>query len=159
NPAFGSVPLSDQARIYLHLLKASFEIKSAGANQVEIMEPEHDDPRKALLTRLRASPGGTAVLINSPVVVFPAHEAAVTVPLPTQFVAGLLTLHVTAVDSAIDVKDLQADGTTLTGNESLPAELLVSARSLSPPGPPEILFDPKLIIWATTAAEYEEDAT
>jgi hypothetical protein len=103
-----------------------------------------------------------ALLVNSPIIVFPVHELTVTVEAPHDFISGILKLYVSAADATayVDSPALPTADTALIalkGNESAQTELPLSVRSQDPPDAPWVgPWDPNVRLWASSAADYAE---
>jgi hypothetical protein len=160
-----AIPGDASLRIYLHLLGGGFAAQRIGAGKFRLERPRPGTPgeERWLAWRALADPGDA--MRGSLALFFPAHELVVTAPLPIGFQTGTLTLHVTAADAAAYVESpvLPVANPSLAqarGNESARTSLMLSLRSLAPPGdvvvPP---FDPTPRLWASSAANYAEDAT
>ena len=161
----GALSKSDNAHVYLHLLRASFTAKRNGEGAWTLDEPiEAEDPRNESLETWRTLPSPGETLLQSPAILFPAHSLSLQVPVPPDFVAGLLHIDVTAADDKTYIASPilpahSSDLETITGNESEPAQAIVSVRSLRPPPAPTIEHDPNRIIWAEGASIYVEHAS
>jgi len=161
----GELSGSNNAHVYLHLLRASFTAKRNDEGAWTLDEPiEAEDPRKETLETWRTLRDPAGTLLQSPAILFPAHRLCLQVPIPKDFVAGLLRIDVTAADdkayiASPTLREHSSDLETLTGNESEPAQTIVSVRSLRPPPAPTVEHDPNRIIWAEGASIYVEHAS
>jgi hypothetical protein len=160
-----SLPSDAAVRIYLHLLRASFDAQNLGGGKWRVAAPAEGTPARAAWEKWSSLADPAAALQDSPAIVFPPHSLTVSAPVPSGWLAGIVTLLVTAADSAsyVDSPALPVADPALaapTGNESARGEVVVSVRSLSPPGTPTVAaFDPTKRIWAHSAASYAEAST
>ena len=159
------LPTDAAARIYLHLLRASFDAQNLGGGKWRVAAPADGTPGYAAWKSWGALADPAAALQDSPAIVFPPHSLTISAPAPSGWLAGILTLLVTAADSASYVESpalpVADPGLAApTGNESARAEVTVSVRSLSPPGTPSVgFFDPTKRTWSRSAASYAEGST
>ena len=157
-------PTDATVRIYLHLLRTSFDATLIGTQRWRIDQPAVGTPGRTVWDAWLALADPAAAMHAAPVIVFPPHSTTVTVTKPSGFVAGLLSLFVTAADDAsyIDSPVLPVVTSGLAGargNESARTETVRSVRTLDPPEPPETpAYDPLQRMWATSAAVYAEQA-
>lgn len=160
-----ALPNDAEISIYVHLLRASFTAKKLAAGRWALVEPPPGQPAAEALAKWRALPGPEALLIGSPLLLFPPHSLDVQVPIPPSFVGGLLVLGVSAADGASYVESpvLPVADPSLAaprGNESPRSELAISVRSLAPlPAVSVALWDPNVRTWATSASDFVESAT
>lgn len=159
------LPTDNTARLYLHLLRATFDATYEPATQRwRVTEPPIDTPARAVWERWLALPNRTAVITGSPIIVYPPHDVTVNVALPPGFSAGLLVLLVSAADGAsyVESKVLPVADSALAGargNESGSFEIILSVRSTDPPAPPVTpAWDPNVRSWARSATVYVENA-
>jgi hypothetical protein len=148
-------------RLYLHLLRASFDAERVGDGFV-LAPPESEAPGAEAWTAWLALPDPAAVIAGSPALLFPPHTVSATVPVPSGFIAGTVDVHVKAADATTYVDSPWRPGLTpdladLKGNESAAARLTASVRRATPPGPPTIAPTTDRL-WATSAADYAERA-
>ena len=160
-------PLSGNqiGHVYLHLLRASFSAKPTdnGAWALD-MPTEADDPRNDTLATWLGLPDPAKALAQSPAILFPAHSMSLEVPVPDDFVAGLLRIDVTAADNKTYIASptltaFSSDLGNLTGNESEPAQAIISVRALRPPPLTNVEHHSNRIIWAKGASIYVEHAS
>ncbi|WP_437878144.1 hypothetical protein [Sorangium sp. So ce513] len=150
-------------RIYLHLLRTSFAFARVGDSFV-LTPPAAEAPAADAWAQWLALPDPAAAITGSPALLYPPHQLVVSVAAPPGFLAGTLTLRITAADGtkyvaspALPTADPALTG--LVGNESAAAEVVASVRSAAEPAAPDVgPFDPAVRRWATTAASYAEAA-
>lgn len=151
-------------RLYLHLLRASVDVAVRSGDKFYLIAPEWESPGYAMWKNWLSLPDPAAAIAGSPVLLFPTHHISATVSVPTEFVAGTLTLDVTAADgtSYVDSPTLPVSDLALVdlkGNESTPAQVVASVRRMTPPDAPATeVFDPDVRLWAMSAASYAEAA-
>lgn len=151
------------ARLYLHLLRATFDAHRVG-DRFRLTAPVEGAPGAEAWAKWLALADPAVAMNGSPVIVYPPHLLTVTTPVPSGFVAGGLSLQVTSADDADYVASPALPGTSpalldLRGNESSYAEVLLSLRSSAPPPEPGVgVFDPGSRLWASSAANYAEKA-
>ncbi|MCP4029128.1 MAG: hypothetical protein GY736_22820 [Sphingomonas sp.] len=161
------LPTDAGASLYVHIMRTSFEATNEGGDVWRIEKPGPDDVRRASWDAWEALPGtGTEdVLDGVPMILFPPHEATVTLTPPAGFGAGVVMLDVTAADDTAYVASPDYSGSAsgmsgLTGNESDASTATISARVLTPPNAPVVTpYDLARFIWAETAAKYAEAAS
>lgn len=151
-------------RIYLHLLRATFDAQFAGGQRWRIQAPAPGTPASQVWERWQDLRDAAGTMTRSPAIVFPPHVLKVSLIPPTGFTAGLVSLFVTAADGAgyVSSPALPVSDPSLAaprGNESARTEVILSVRSLQPPGTVSVAgWDPNRRLWATSAANYAEEA-
>jgi hypothetical protein len=154
------------ARIYLHLLRATFDAEfDSAAGRWTISEPPAETPARTAWDQWMTQPGRDTLLTGSPALVYPLHDLTAHVPVPAGYAAGLLTLYVTAADGtpyvaspAHAVADASLAG--LRGNESGAMDVVIPVRSTAPPTAPSVgEWDPNTRLWARSASVYVENAS
>ena len=156
-----ALPADAEGSLYVHVMRATFDATRIAAAQWHIAAPAVESPARAAWNQCVAAPNS---LVGSPLVFFPPHALTVTLTPPNGFTSGMAALAVTTADGAqyrasasLPVADPGL--ANVTGNESAPTETIVSVRSLQPPqtaGVPP--YDPSRRQWATSAAQYAENA-
>jgi hypothetical protein len=155
-------PSIASGRIYLHLLRATFDAQRT-TDGYRLTPPAAESPGAEAWARWLGLADPAAAIIGSPALFFPPHHLSATVAVPADFVAGSLTLHVTAADATpyVESPALPAFGPALLGlrgNESAAAVVLASVRRVTAPDAPTTNVDPAVRLWATSAASYAEAA-
>ena len=161
-----ALPTDRVVRVYLHLLRitvdASFDDRTS---RWTLTPPQAQTPASASWDRWTALSNSRDLLADSPVIVYPPHKTNISVPIPAGYSSGLLSLTVTAADSAAYVESPVLPGANaslanLRGNESGATELVVSVRTTTPPAAPVVEeWDPNSRLWARSATVYVEDAS
>jgi hypothetical protein len=161
------VPPPDAAivsgRLYLHLLRASFDAVRSG-DGFRLIAPEPESPGAEAWVRWLGLADPAAAIIESPALLFPPHHISTTAAVPAGFLTGTLALHVTAADGTwyMNSPTLPASDPALLdlkGNESTAVQVVASIRRTTPPEAPVTdVFDPAVRLWATSAANYAEAA-
>jgi hypothetical protein len=161
-----ALPGDARVRVYLHLVRATYDATyDAVADAWSLVRPPDETPARAAWERLVALPNADGLLAGSPAILYPPHELTVDVALPSGYGAGLLSLHVTAADSAAYVASptlpiADAGLVNPRGNESAAFEVVVSVRTTEPPPAPGVpAWDPNTRLWTTSATVYVEDAS
>jgi hypothetical protein len=160
-----ALPGSEAVHVYLHGLRVSLQGTPTGPAQWRLEVPVDADARATTLNNWRALANHNVLLTGTPAIVYPQHGLTVAVAAPSDFLAGLLELHVTAADDktyvaspVYPVADVALGNAR--GNESEAAVAVVSVRCLDPPSQPTVSsYDPATILWSTSAADYAESAT
>ncbi|WP_430421459.1 hypothetical protein [Methylibium petroleiphilum] len=156
-----ALPADAEGSLYVHVMRATFDAIWIAAAQWRIAAPPVESPARAVWDQCVAAPNS---LVGSPLIFFPRHSLTVTLTPPNGFTSGMAVLALTAADGAqyrasasLPVADPAL--ANVTGNESAATETIVSVRSLQQPQTASVPpYDPSRRQWATSAAQYAENA-